>query len=93
MVQIIYNSIYSALDILSKNKKIIIVFEDIQWADQLSIKLLINLILHIHSNIIFILTKTNGIDTGTDRLFLTLKDLNKILAIDLSYIMFYKINF
>ena len=83
-VDLIYNSIYSALDILSKNKKIIIVFEDIQWADQLSIKLLINLILHIHSNIIFILTKTNGIDTGTDRLFLTLKDLNKILAIDLN---------
>ena len=30
------------------------------------------------------MTKTNGIDTGTDRLFLTLKDLNKILAIDLN---------
>ena len=68
---------------MSKEKKIIIVFEDIQWADQLSIKLLINLILHIHSNVLFILTKTNSIDTVTDRLFLTLKDLNKILLIDL----------
>ena len=82
-IDLIYNSIYSALDILSKEKKIIIVFEDIQWADQLSIKLLINLILHIHSNVLFILTKTNSIDTITDRLFLTLKDLNKILLIDL----------
>ena len=82
-VDLIYNSIYSALDILSKGKKIIIVFEDIQWADQLSIKLLINLILHIHSNVLFILTKANNIDSGTDRLFLTLKDLNKILLIDL----------
>ena len=82
-VDLIYNSIYSALDILSKGKKIIIVFEDIQWADQLSIKLLINLILHIHSNVLFILTKANNIDIGTDRLFLTLKDLNKILLIDL----------
>jgi len=83
-VDLIYNSIYSVLDILSKNKKIIIVFEDIQWADQLSIKLLINLILHTHLNVLFILTKTNAIDSGTDRLFLTLKDLNKILAIDLN---------
>ena len=82
-IDLIYNSIYSALDILSKEKKIIIVFEDIQWADQLSITLLINLILHIHSNVLFILTKTNSIDTITDRLFLTLKDLNKILLIDL----------
>ena len=47
-VDLIYNSIYSALDILSKGKKIIIVFEDIQWADQLSIKLLINLILQMY---------------------------------------------
>ena len=82
-IDLIYNSIYSALDILSKEKKIIIVFEDIQWADQLSIKLLINLILHIHSNVLFILTKTNSIDVVTDRLFLTLKDLSKILLIDL----------
>ena len=32
---------------------------------------------------IIYLTKTNSIDTITDRLFLTLKDLNKILLIDL----------
>ena len=39
--------------------------------------------MHIHSNVLFILTKANNIDIGTDRLFLTLKDLNKILLIDL----------
>lgn len=51
----------------------------------MSIKLLINLILYIYLNVLFILIKINSIDIVIDRLFLILKDLNKIFLIDLKF--------
>lgn len=64
-------------------KKIIIAFEDIQWADPLTIKLIIRLILHINSNVLFILTKSDEVDEKVDKYFFTLKDLEKLSIIQL----------
>lgn len=83
-MDLIYNSINSALEILSEKEKIILVFEDIQWADNLSVKLLINLILHLNKNTLVIMTKSNELDNQSDRMFVTLDDLNKIITVNLS---------
>lgn len=82
-IDLIYNSIYSAFEILGVDKKIIIVFEDIQWADPLTIKLIIRLILHINSNVLFILTKSDESEEKVDKLFTTLNDLEKLSIIEL----------
>lgn len=80
---LMYNTIYSAFEILGKDIKVIITFEDIQWADQLTIKLLIHLILHINNNVLFILTKSNENEERIDKLFSTLNDLEKLTTIEL----------
>lgn len=82
-IDLIYNSIYSAFDILGIDKKVIIVFEDIQWADQMTIKLLISLILHINNNVLFILTKSNESEEKIDKLLFTLEDLERLSVIEL----------
>ncbi len=80
---LIYDSMYSAFDILGNNKKVIVVFEDIQWMDELSIKLLISLILSSNKNILFIITKSSESDKKVDELLFILKDLEKLSFIDL----------
>ncbi|EFI42688.1 AAA family ATPase [Peptoniphilus sp. oral taxon 386] len=82
-IDLIYSSIYSVLEILNTDKKILIIIEDIQWADNLSIKLLINFILRMNKNVLFILTKSDESDEKVDRLLATLKDINKLLLIEL----------
>lgn len=82
-VDLIYNTIDNALKVLSEDKKIIIVIENIQWADTLSIKLLINLILHLNKNVKVLLTKSNEDSGDLDRFLNTLKDLNKIVILEL----------
>ncbi len=80
---LIYDSMYNAFDILGNNKKVVIVFEDIQWMDELSMKLLISLILSSNKNILFIVTKSNESDKKIDELLFTLKDLEKLTLVDL----------
>lgn len=82
-LDIIYNVIYSAIEQISKDKKIIIVMEDIQWADTLSIKLLINLALHLNNEVLFIITTTEEKNQKIDNLILSLKSVNKILVLDI----------
>ncbi|RVU55611.1 AAA family ATPase [Anaerosphaera multitolerans] len=81
---LIYNSIISALKSLSKKGKVLIVIEDIQWADTLSMKILVNLILHVNEDVRFFLTKTNEVSKNIDRHLTTLIDLNKLLEIKLN---------
>lgn len=82
-LDIIYNVIYSAIEQISKEKKTIIVIEDIQWADTLSIKLLINLALHLNNDVIFLITTTEEKNQKIDNLILSLKSVNKILVLDI----------
>lgn len=80
---LMYNAIYNAFEILGKDIKLIITFEDIQWADPLTIKLLIHLILHVNNNVFFILTESNENEERTNKLFSTLNDLEKLTTIEL----------
>lgn len=82
-LDIIYNVIFSAIEQVSKDKKTIIVIEDIQWADVFSIKLLVNLALHLNRDVLFIITTTEEKNQKIDNLILSLKSVNKILVIDL----------
>lgn len=80
---IVYNAVFQALRVVSKDQKVIIVLEDIQWADVLSINLLINLILNLNENVIIIATKSDESDENSDRLLNTLTDLDKVLFLEL----------
>lgn len=80
---LIYNALIVALRILSEKRKILLVIEDIQWADQLSLKLIITLILHKSENVLFILTKSEEDDDRLNQFLMPLEELNKILRIEL----------
>lgn len=79
---LIYNALIVALRILSEKKEILLVVEDIQWADQLSLKLIINLILHKNENVLFLLTKSDE-DSRINQFLLTLEELNKLVRVEL----------
>lgn len=80
---IIFKALISAFELLSTNTKIIIVIEDLQWADYLSIKLLSNFILQKNNKIMFVLTKSEENDDGY-KLLSILKDFNKLQVIELN---------
>ncbi len=80
---LIFNSLLTAFEELSVDKKILIVIGDLQWADNLSIKLLINLIIQANKNIMFLISSTEEINKSTTRLMDVLKTLNKIETITL----------
>ncbi len=51
--------ISESLNLLSNSRKLILVFEDIQWMDQLSLDLLSSVMLNVSSNCMFLLTSRN----------------------------------
>lgn len=75
-------------DILKKiteKKKVVFVFEDIQWMDNMSLSLLGSIMLHQNrNNIIFIATCRNEYDSNMDKFITTMNSYNKILTIDLA---------
>lgn len=79
---LIYSYIFDAFNVLGLDKKSIVIFEDIQWMDQISIKLLASLILHSNSNILFIITKSDE-NIENSKFLVNLKDLEKLSIIDL----------
>ncbi|SQC97282.1 Uncharacterised protein [Fusobacterium necrophorum subsp. necrophorum] len=52
-MDLIYSTLSNAFELLSFAKKMIIIFEDIQWADLASINLLIRLILNSNNRVLF----------------------------------------
>lgn len=74
-------------DILKKineKKKVIFIFDDIQWMDGMSLSLLSSVMLHQHkSNIIFIATCRNEYDSNVDKFITTMNSYNKIETINL----------
>lgn len=73
-------------DILKKiteKKKVIFVFEDIQWMDSMSLSLLSSVMLHQHNNIIFIATCRNEYDKNIDKFITTMNSYNKIITVNL----------
>lgn len=75
------------LDILKKitvRKKIIMIFDDIQWMDNLSLLILSSIILHANKNdIMFIGTCRNEYDENIDNFITTMKRYEKIHCVNL----------
>lgn len=81
---VIGNVISNLLKIISMKKKILIVFEDIQWMDSASMSLLASFISHFQGNtIMFLLTCRNEITSYTDRFFASIGKEGKAQVIEL----------
>lgn len=76
---VIEEAIHSALKNIIERKKIILIFEDLQWIDDLSLSLLSSIILR-NRNIMLIATCRNGHYEGIERLVTTLNS-NHLLEI------------
>ena len=75
------------LDILKKicvNKKVVFIFEDIQWMDNMSLSLLSSLILHEEkNNVMFLATYRNEHNEDVEKVLSTLDKYNKLKKINL----------
>ncbi|WP_343348991.1 AAA family ATPase [Terrisporobacter petrolearius] len=79
------DSIGDILKRIGNNKKILIVFEDIQWMDSVSITLLSSLICNLNKdNIMFLLTCRNEFNSSIDKLLISTSKYNKIEKIELN---------
>ncbi|MGL5692936.1 MAG: AAA family ATPase, partial [Peptostreptococcaceae bacterium] len=82
---VILDLVGEIIESIGNNKKIIIVFEDIQWMDLVSINLLSSLICNSNqSNIIFLLTCRNEFNSNIDKLLISTNKYNKIEKIELN---------
>ncbi len=81
--QVIENSILKVLKSISKNKKILFVFEDMQWVDSMSLSLLSNILLHDQNkNIFFIGTMRNSYDEDIDKFLINMFKYNLIQKVE-----------
>ena len=75
------------LDILKKicvNKKVVFIFEDIQWMDNMSLSLLSSLILHEEkNNVMFLATYRNEHNGDVEKVLATLGKYNKLKQVNL----------
>ena len=82
---VLVDTITNILKRIAKKKKILLVFEDIQWMDSVSMSLLISLISHSNqNNIMFMLTCRKEFNSYIDKLFISTSKYNKIETIELS---------
>lgn len=82
-LELIYITIQKVLELLGKHKKILVVFEDLQFMDRSSLKLLVNLILQSNEDTLFFNVLSNEVDQNSFKTIFTLNDLNKIELIKL----------
>lgn len=80
---LLHNSLLSAFENISNDKKIIVVIEDIQWIDKFSTELLNNLILHANRDTLFIISMSEEMDRDIYNDFNALIKLNKLINIKL----------
>lgn len=81
---VIGNGIGNVLKRISMKKKILIVFEDIQWMDSASMSLLASFISRFQgNNIMFLLTCRNELNHYTDRFFTSIGKEGKVQVIEL----------
>lgn len=82
--EIVEKAVIDTLNKIARRKKILLVFEDMQWMDEMSISLLRSIILHQEkNNIIFIGTCRNGNDKKLDRLIVSTIRYEKVIKIEL----------
>lgn len=82
---LIFSAISDALQRLAAHRFIIVAIEDLQWADNLSMKLLTKLLLKSTNRIFFLLTvSTEFLDDNQKNIISTLTEVNKINNIELN---------
>lgn len=82
-LDLIYLATEKVLKLLSFNKKTIIVFEDLQFMDKFSEKLLVSMLLQSNENFLFFNIISNEIEQDSLKTLNILKELNKIELIEL----------
>ncbi|OAA94956.1 AAA family ATPase [Clostridium coskatii] len=81
--EIIGNALGDILKIISSHKKILLVFEDIQWLDSMSLSLLNSVLLSESKNIILISTCRNEYNEELDKFITSMNRYNKLNTIKL----------
>ena len=81
--EVIGNILTNILAKIAHKKKIILIFEDIQWIDYGSLKFLSSMILHGHANILCFMTYRNEYNIEIDKFLVSANKHNKILRMDL----------
>jgi len=81
--QVVEDAIIGVLNKVSKKRKIILVLDDIQWIDKMSLSLLRRIILQDKSNIIFIGTCRKGHDDRIEQFIVSLSKYNKIEKVNI----------
>jgi DNA-binding SARP family transcriptional activator len=77
--QVLEEALSNILNVLSNNKKIIIIFEDMQWIDATSLNLLRRILLNdLENNILFLGTSRNEYNYELDKFVTLLSRYNKI---------------
>lgn len=82
--ELVGNIINDILLKISHKRKIILIFEDVQWSDYGSLTFLSNMILHNNPNILCFMTYRNEYNIKIDEFLLSANKHNKIIRIDLS---------
>lgn len=86
--EVLSQVIIEAIKKISSKKKLIILFEDLQWMDQTSIKLLTSVMLHLKSEAIFFLTSRLQYNSDLEDLETSLNRYNKLETIILEKFTF-----
>lgn len=81
--EIIGNALEDVLKIVSSHKKILLVFEDIQWLDPMSLSLLNSILLSESKNIILICTCRNEYNEELDKFITSMNRYNKLNTLKL----------
>lgn len=82
---VLVDLIEEVFEIIGNKKKILIVFEDIQWMDSVSMALLTSIICNLkQKNIMFVLTSRNEFSYNIDKLLISTGKYNKIEKIELN---------
>ncbi|QXE17473.1 BTAD domain-containing putative transcriptional regulator [Clostridium sp. 001] len=81
--EIIGNALGDILRIVSSHKKIMLVFEDIQWLDSMSLSLLNSILLSESKNIILICTCRNEYNEDLDKFMTSMNRYNKLNTLKL----------
>ena len=81
--EVVGNTIIEILKKISCKKKIVLIFEDIQWIDDLSLTFLSSIVLHENNNIMCFITYRNEYNTSIDKFIVSANKYNKILKINL----------
>lgn len=81
--EVIENIITNILTKIDHKKKIILIFEDIQWIDYGSLMFLSSMILHGHTNLLCLMTYRNEYNIEIDKFLVSANKHNKILRMDL----------